>query len=275
MSAEPRERSNTDVTKACCADAYASDWAQLLLGDSLHPGGLALTDRLGTLLGLGANSLVLDLAAGRGASALHLARTFGCQVVGMDFSAANVALANELAVRNALADRARFWQGDAENLRAFADGAFDAVVCECSYCTFPNKTAAASEIARVLAPGGHLGFSDVTRSGPLPAELDSLLARVACIADALPVEGYVHDFEAVGLRIRLVESHDDTLAELVQQLRGRLLGAELLAKLQRVELPAGAWDFKQAHALAQRAAQAIQAGTLGYCLIVATLKPAD
>jgi SAM-dependent methyltransferase len=269
MSAEPRERSNTDVTKACCADAYASDWAQLLLGDSLHPGGLALTERLGTLLGLRAGSAVLDLATGRGTSALHLARVFHCQVVGVDLSADNVALASELADRSGLADRVRFYEGDAEDLRTFADGTFDAVVCECAYSAFPTKAAAARQIARVLQPGGHLGFSDVTRSGPLPAELDKLLAWVACIADALPVTGYVQDFEGAGLRVERVESHDDALAELAQQVRGRLLGAELLAQLQRVELPAGAWDFEQAHTLARRAAKAVRAGTLGYCLIVA------
>ena len=32
--------------KACCARLYESDWARLLLGDSFHPGGLALTDHI-------------------------------------------------------------------------------------------------------------------------------------------------------------------------------------------------------------------------------------
>jgi arsenite methyltransferase len=33
--------------KRCCADVYASDLARLVLGDSLHPGGLKLTGWLG------------------------------------------------------------------------------------------------------------------------------------------------------------------------------------------------------------------------------------
>ena len=58
MSTEPRERPTAEATKVCCADLYASEWIRLLLGDSLHPGGLALTERLGTLLGLGRGSRV-------------------------------------------------------------------------------------------------------------------------------------------------------------------------------------------------------------------------
>ena len=259
--------------KTCCADLYASDWARLLLGDSLHPGGLALTERLGVLLGLDADSRMLDLAAGRGASALHLARVFGCQVVGVDYSPHNVALAQEAADREGLADRVQFSVGDAECLSGFGDDAFDAVVCECAYCTFPDKAAAAREIARVLRPGGRFGLSDLTRSGRLPPELQGLLAWVACIADALPVERSITDCQAVGLRVERVEAHDEALAELVRQVRGRLLGAELLVKLQRLELPGALSDLEQAKVLARHAAEAVQAGTLGYSLIIAA-KPA-
>jgi hypothetical protein len=41
-----------DEVKTCCATVYQSDWARLLLGDSFHPGGLELTEHLGTLLDL-------------------------------------------------------------------------------------------------------------------------------------------------------------------------------------------------------------------------------
>jgi ubiquinone/menaquinone biosynthesis C-methylase UbiE len=64
------------------------------------------------------------------------------------------------------------------------------VICECAFCTFRDKSAAASEFARVLKPGGKVGLSDLTRSGILPAELDGLLAWVACIADARPISEY-------------------------------------------------------------------------------------
>src|SRR5260370_41659650 len=76
---------HTDELKACCAAVYASDWARLLLGESFHPGGLALTERLGTLLDLGPGKRVLDIAAGQGSSAIFLAQRFGCEVIGAEY----------------------------------------------------------------------------------------------------------------------------------------------------------------------------------------------
>jgi arsenite methyltransferase len=255
--------------KSCCADVYASDWVRVLLGDSLHPGGLALTERLGQLVGIRAESRVLDVAAGRGTSALHLARVFGCRVVGVDYSATSVERAKQAAQRDGLADRVEFLQSDAEQLTNLTDDAFDAVLCECAYCTFPNKHAAMAEIARVLAPGGRFGLSDLTRNAALPAELDSLIAWLACIADAQPIASYLAGLEAVGLEVSQIETHDEALTELIDQVRGRLLVAQVLTKLQQLELPEGV-DLQLAARVARSAAEAVNAGTLGYTLITAT-----
>src|SRR5713101_536434 len=76
--------------KSCCAALYQSDLARALLGDSFHPGGQQLTARLGNQLGLRPNLRVLDVASGKGESAIFLARQFGCNVVGVDFGSVNV-----------------------------------------------------------------------------------------------------------------------------------------------------------------------------------------
>lgn len=256
-----------ETVKTCCATLYESDWARLLLGDSFHPGGLALTGRLGELLGLRPGWRVLDVAAGQGASAIFLARRFGCQVVGVDFSADLVAEAIAQAESTGLADRVCFEQGDAESLR-FDAGTFDAVICECAFCTFPDKPAAAREFARVLRAGGRIGLSDLTRSGPLPPALDGLLAWIACIADARPIDEYVAHLERAGFALDSVEPHDAVLGELVRNVRTKLLGAELLVKLKKLDLPGA--DLDQAKAVARSAAQAVGEGRLGYALMVGT-----
>ncbi|HVV43715.1 MAG TPA: methyltransferase domain-containing protein, partial [Bryobacteraceae bacterium] len=175
--------------KSCCAAAYQSDFARLLLGDSLHPGGQALTARLGERLGLASGMRVLDVASGKGESAVFLAVRFGCHVDGVDFGARNVGEARARAAAAGVSHLVSFVEGDAEQLD-FPDAAFDAVICECAFCTFPDKCAAAREFARVLRPSGRLGMSDLTRAGALNPDLEGLLAWIACIADARPAEEY-------------------------------------------------------------------------------------
>src|SRR5260370_14924982 len=146
--------------KQCCAQLYESDLGKVLLGDSFHPGGLRLTERLGELLHLTPASRVLDIASGKGTNALFLAERFGCHVIGTDYSSQNIARANELAAAKGLASRVRFEPGDAERL-PFPDASFDAVLCECAFCTFQDNSDAAREFVRVLRPAMRVGLSDI------------------------------------------------------------------------------------------------------------------
>lgn len=257
--------------KACCAAAYQGEWAKLLLGDSFHPGGLALTRHLGQRLGLCAGMRVLDVASGRGASAIHLAQTFGCAVEGIDYGGESVQAASAAAAAAGVAHLVRFSEGDAEHLGFQADQ-FDAVICECAFCTFPDKHAAAAEFARVLRPGGKVGLTDLTRRGAVPEDMRGLLAWVACIAGAQPLATYVECLATAGLMVTLVEVHDDALANLVRDVRTKLMAAELLVKLRHGALPAG--DLAQAQALARSANRAVGAGRFGYALLMAA-KPGE
>jgi ubiquinone/menaquinone biosynthesis C-methylase UbiE len=263
----PSVLSQPEVVKSCCASLYASDWVRLLLGESLHPGGLPLTDHLANVIGLRRGQRVLDVASGRGISAIHLARTAGCSVVGVDYSEQNVTSARQAAAEHGVSDRVRFLAGDAERLPV-EDHGFDAVIAECAFCTFPNKPVAAAEFARVLRPGGRLGFVDLLRSGPLPAELASLAAWVACIGDARPLEEYLALLEDAGLRIDCVERHDAALAELVETVRTRLLTVQFAAVLTAIPLPNV--DWAEVRPMLQSAAAAVADGRLGYALIGAS-----
>src|SRR5437667_10326558 len=170
--AEKTDALDTEELKQCCARLYESEMAKLLLGDSFHPGGLKLTERLGQLLRLAPESRVLDVASGRGTSAMFLAERFGCEVIGIDYSRQNAEQANHDSVAKGFRVQVRFQQADAESL-PFPEGSFTAVVCECAFCTFPEKAQVAREFARVLSAGGRVGMSDLTRGPALPKELDS------------------------------------------------------------------------------------------------------
>ena len=53
---------------ACCTTLYSHHLASWLMGDSLHPGGLDLTDRLADIARIGIDSRVLDAGCGHGSS---------------------------------------------------------------------------------------------------------------------------------------------------------------------------------------------------------------
>ena len=252
--------------KACCAQLYESQWARWLLGDSFHPGGLALTEKLGVMLGLRPGQRVLDVAAGHGASAIFLAQRFGCEVLGVEYSSRSVAQATTAAHEAGVAGRVRFELGDAEALPV-ESRSFDVVLCECAFCTFPNRLVAAGEFARCLTAGGLVGLSDLTRTGALPEGLNTLFAWIACIAAAQPIEGYQADLEGAGLEMINVERHNEALMALIESIRLRLIGAELMVRLKGLDL-AGA-DFDEARALARLAAESANNGQLGYALLVA------
>jgi arsenite methyltransferase len=263
---EPGGLSSTAI-KQCCAAVYDSDAAKLLLGDSLHPGGDALTERLGRMLNLGPQTRVLDVAAGRGTSAFSLAARFGCEVIGLDYSPRNVEAAKRDASGRGLSRTVNFCCGDAERL-PFADGAFDAIVCECALCTFPSKPSAAAEFARVVRPGGQVGLSDLTRQGTLPHQLESLAAWIACIADAQPLGEYVGLLAATGLKVVATEEHNGALIDFVNHVRSRLLVAEVMLGLNKPALPG--FDIAVVKDFTQHALAAIRAGKLGYAIVIAT-----
>ena len=266
----PEPGSDAAAIKACCAAGYSSDLVSLLLGDSYHPGGLTLTRRLLHRLGLQPGDRMLDVASGIGTTSLLAATEYGARVDGIDLSDANVALAHGAAAARGLADRVTFKVGDAEAL-PLLDAGWDVVVCECALCTFPDKPTAAKEMSRALRPGGRLGIADITADrNRMPAELTSLTAWVACIADARPGAEYESLLEDAGLRVVYVEHHPSALDRMIRQIEARL---GLLAITARPQLEAVGVDLARTRPLVEAARAAVLDGTLGYVVIVAQ-KPA-
>ncbi len=253
--------------KACCASLYESDVASLLLGDSFHPGGEALTRHLGDVLQLSPADHVLDVASGKGTSAFVLADTFGCRVTGVDYGNRNVAEANAVAH-----PRCDFQTGDAERL-PFADATFDAVISECAFCTFPSKPDAAREMFRVLKPGGRLGLTDVTLERErIPASLGNLLAVVACLGDARSAANYRATLAQAGFANFHEEDHSAHLVALVNDVKKKIDLARLAKALDKLPLDL---DLDQARQTALSAKQAIEEGMAGYVLLTAAKPQAN
>jgi hypothetical protein len=254
--------------KGCCAAVYEHPAVRWLLGDELHPGGERLTRRAFELIELTSGDRLLDVASGGGATAMLAAGESGCEVVGVDYGAAAVAGANEAAAELGLGGRVNFVEADAEQL-PFAADEFDAVICECSLCTFPDKSRAVSEIARVLRPGGRLALADVTVDHErLPERLSGAMATIACVGSALPRSGYRDLLEAGGFELIALESADDDVVAMTAGIKDRLRGARILGLDAMIPLEGG---LDEAIELVDLTEAAAADGALGYALFAARL----
>lgn len=254
----------TEQIKCACTGFYEQDAVKYLLGDSFHPGGLDLTKKLGQAIALQENDQVLDIASGEGTSAFFMAQTFGCMVTGVDLSRANLELAQKKAAENGL-HKVFFRLGDAEKLPV-ANKEFSSVISECAFCTFPDKKTAAAEMYRVLKPGGKVGITDmVVEQETLPEEMKTLLYHAACVADARTAEGYIGILESAGFRNLQYFDHSYTLNEMLNDIRKRLLLAELAVGLKKMDL--GDIDFANVKKILAEAEDLVKRGVIGYGII--------
>ena len=242
--------------------------ARLILGDTLHPGGLALTNRLGKLMGIHQGDWVVDLASGLGTSAMAVSRVFHCNVVGVEFGAQAVTQSRAKSLEFPAAPGASFLRGDAE-CAPFLPGSFQGVLCECSMSLFQDKAGAVAQVARLLRPGGRFGLSDVTiEPGCLPPELDGTLGQLLCLTDALTLEGYAGLLEAAGLAMVVQE---DASAEVLKILDGVEAKLGALAAWQGLTGQSAPEPemLGQTPGLIVQMRELVVAGKIGYWLMVA------
>ncbi len=111
--------------------------------------------------GVGAPDKVLDVAAGNGNASLAAARRFA-DVTSTDYVPALL----EHGRLRAEADRLpiTFQVADAENL-PFPDASFDVVLSTFGVMFAPDHARAASELLRVVKPGGRIGMANWTPEG--------------------------------------------------------------------------------------------------------------
>jgi SAM-dependent methyltransferase len=112
------------------------------------------------LLGLTSACSVLEIGCGSGGYALHLAETYGGDIVGLDLNAEGIRNANALAEQKKLGALCRFQECDASQPLPFADESFDAVFSNDVLCHVPGHLGLLREISRILKAGGRLLFSD-------------------------------------------------------------------------------------------------------------------
>ena len=132
-------------------------------------------------------STLLDLACGRGAYGLLVAKRAGTLLIGVDFSAQALAEAREQAARMGVST-ASFRVGEF-TATGLSDAGVDAVLCT-DGVQFPDEPAVAyDEIRRVLKPGGRVALTCWEPSGHADERLSARIRR-ANLGDGLRRAGF-------------------------------------------------------------------------------------
>jgi ubiquinone/menaquinone biosynthesis C-methylase UbiE len=134
--------------------------------DRIADGLTISTDQTLRVARLRPGERVLDLATGTGITAIA-ARERGAKITGVDLTPELLAVARRNAANQGF-DDIEFKEGDIEAL-PFADASFDVVLSTCGHMFAPDQEKVASEMTRVLRPGGRAVFLAWTPEGGLGA----------------------------------------------------------------------------------------------------------
>lgn len=133
--------------------------------DEFHLRGPVATDELIALLDPQPEWKFLDLGAGLGGPARHLAETSACHVVGLDLAEEFCSVGNELSRRMGLGDKVDLRQGDITQLDGFEEASFDGAWIIHVGMYIEDKLAFYKQVERVLKPGGRFLIFDVIQVG--------------------------------------------------------------------------------------------------------------
>jgi arsenite methyltransferase len=180
-------------------------------GETIRPGGLALTDRAVEFCALPRGARVLDVGCGPAASIEHLRVQHHLAAVGLDPS--------EMLLRSGRRrDRAaRLIQAPGEYL-PIADDQFEAVLTECSLSVMKNSARAVAEFWRVLRSGGYLILSDIYARNPAGIGALQQLPIDSCLCGARSQDEISARVEAAGFKLLLWEDHTTALNAFAAQL---------------------------------------------------------
>jgi sarcosine/dimethylglycine N-methyltransferase len=206
----PRIRGSVDSmadrwTKPLSVDEMYGDWdyeiAVEVLERSLQPRrSRAIFDTVESL-GIGADHRVLDIGGRDARHGLLMAERFGCRVVSVDPSPANVADGLALVAEHDFGNLVEVRQGSIEDIPA-PDASFDLVFSRDMISHVRDLDAGLAECRRVLRPGGRMVVHAVFETELMePREAERLYADTAAIPERMSVEGFEASVASAGFTV--------------------------------------------------------------------------
>ncbi|MCA1770281.1 MAG: methyltransferase domain-containing protein [Halomonas sp.] len=220
--------------------------------DQLHLGGRAASRSLLALGELRPGQRVLDVGCGTGGASRLVADEAGCQVVGVDITAAFIEVAEWLSAATGLSQRTRFLCADAART-PLPDGAFDVIWCQHALMNMPDMAGVLAEWRRLLVPGGQVLLHEVVAGdNPEPLALPVPWARTAATSHLQGREALEASLEAVGFVPVCVHDVTETALAWRQKHGRRESGEEKAASQPGSRGPFHSDVPRRAHQVAER-----------------------
>jgi ubiquinone/menaquinone biosynthesis C-methylase UbiE len=167
----------------------------------IHPGGYKATEHLLSALHINGHSKVIDIACGKGTSALYIAAKYGCSVTAIDISVELIDQAKYLAKAKGLSTKVDFLVADAQEL-PFEDNSFDVAVSQAMLVLVDDKLKTIKEAYRVLRKGGTAGWLELSwRTEPDEGFIDHVTDVLCsyCMKRADTYAGWQTTFSKAGI----------------------------------------------------------------------------
>ncbi len=208
---------------------------------TLQEAQLAKLDLVATKLDLKAGQRVLDVGCGWGSFAMHAARDYGVEVLGITLSSAQAQLARERVAGAGLSDRVEIRE---EDYRVLRDGPFDAIasIGMVEHVGDAQIDRYAATLGDLVRPGGAILNHGIAVTNPTDDPLDDDISMRYVFPDGepLPYSRVQLAFERAGLQVEHVEGfqsdYADTLRHWHDRLDEHLSEAERLAGPERTRI---------------------------------------
>ena len=193
--------------------------------DEFHIGGRVATENFLDRLDIDDTHHVLDVGCGLGGACRYAVKRYGCRVTGIDLTQEYVDTGNTLCEWVGLGDRIRLEVEDATAL-SHPDNTFDRAYVMHVGMNIADKDSLASELHRVVRPGGKVGIYDVMQVGDGDLQFPVPWASDAEGSSVSPPATYKLALDLAGLNILFERNRRDFALEFFAQLQTRVGSAD-------------------------------------------------
>lgn len=192
--------------------------------DEFHIGGRTATADFLDQLSLIPGSVVLDVGCGLGGAARFAGSHYGCKVTGIDLTAEFIEAGQELCRWVGLDDEVSLHRGSALDM-PFEDQSVDAAYMLHVGMNIADKSRLATEVFRVLKPGGTFGIYDVMKVGEGDLQYPVPWAETPEANAIASPDGYKAALEGAGFSVGSERNRREFALAFFEDQRARLMAA--------------------------------------------------